>query len=450
MAIACVALRYTHLGMMVWVWSSLFPPNEYLFGFAQNIPFNKISAICTVLALAFDKRRSFTLDPLLIIVVLFVGEVSLALVTSDVPAGWGDDLYQRLLKVVIAALIIRFAAVTRLRLHSVLIAICLAIGAGVVDEGLKFILSGGAHRVQGPTSWGDNNCSAAMIIMVMPLIFFLYKYSVNKWMRRACLIGECFCVVSVIGTYSRGGFIGLLLLGGIVIANAKRRLLPIVLVFAIAVSGLAFLPSSWMDRMQTVENAGQDDSFMGRVTQWKILTLMAFDHPILGRGLLANMHLPTWQPYAARLQSELTFISTPQPDEPHASHSIYFQVLGEDGFTGLFLFLLIYWQAFRYTAEIKKSARGKPNLTWAADMAAAIRICLFLYLVTGAALPIPYNEMSYLLLGCLSALRHIQMNEISNLQVSGVRSRSRFGPRRQQVTSAYRSDRAGGPSNCLR
>ena len=161
--------------------------------------------------------------------------------------------------------------------------------------------------------------------------------------------------------------------------------------------------------MDSTAQAGTDSSFMQRVVQWKVLTLMALDHPILGGGIISNLYKPIWQPYAARLAGTLTFIHTPDPDTPHASHSIYFQILGETGFPGLFLFLLLFTVSLRRAKAIRNDARGKPEWSWAGDLATAIRLSLLMYMITGAALPIPYFETPYLLMACISALRWIQL-----------------------------------------
>lgn len=415
MMMALMALRYAHLSMMLWVWSALFPPNEYLYGFAQDIPFNKISVVCAVVALVVDKRKSLSIDVLLAWLIVFFGEVSLSYVMAATPADWGSVLYDRLWKVIAAALFIRFTVVDRLRLHSVILAICLAVGSGAVDEGLKFILSAGGHHVAGPHSWGDENITATIILMVIPLILYLYRYAINKKFKVGLMATCVICVMSVVGTYSRGGFAGLIIFGALSLAASRRRIVPVMVLLVVAGMGVAFIPESWFARIHTTTNVTQDYSFMERVIQWKILTLVALDHPFLGGGILVNMVPQIWQLYASRLGSELTFIPTPPPTVPFASHSIYFQILGETGFVGLFLFLIVFGLAFRVVSDIRKRARRESSLTWAADMAVAIRTSLLLFLVTGAALPIPYLEFPYLLLGCLSALRNIQVNEMRKI-----------------------------------
>lgn len=422
LSMALLALRQAHLGVMLWVWSALLPPNEYLFGIAQSVPFNKISVACTVIGFFLDKRKKVSLDALTLVLLLFFLEVSLAYALASTPAGWGFDLYQRFAKIVVVVFFIRFIIVDRLRLHSLLLAICLAVGTGASDEALKFIISAGGHHAKGPASWVDENGTATMILMVMPIILYVQRYAENKTFRNGCLFVFCLCVVGVIGTYSRGGFLGLGLLTFALLTTARNRMRTFAVIAMMVIVGYMAAPASWFARVQSTTNAEEDSSFMGRVVQWKILTLMALDHPVFGSGMLANLDRPIWTAYAARLQSELTFIPTPPPTVPYASHSIFFQVLGENGFTGLALFLTLYWCAFRVAGTVRRQARTDPDLVWAADLAKALRLSLILYMTTGAALPIPYLEFPYIILGCLSAVGAIAKSHAKFVPASDERS----------------------------
>src|SRR3546814_18270546 len=108
-----------------------------------------------------------------------------------------------------------------------------------------------------------------------------------------------------------------------------------------------FAPENWFNRMSTIQQADKDGSFMGRVVAWKISTLLALDHPILGGGITAIQNEAMWSHYAARF-GQLRFIPTPEPDDkPHAAHSVYFQHLADVGFVGLGLFLLFLFRAWR-------------------------------------------------------------------------------------------------------
>jgi len=404
-AMAVYSLQSSFLGLALWLWSALWPVNEYVYGFARNLPFNKIAVACAVIAMGWDSKKRIALDALLIVLILLLAEISLSYALSDTPPGWGEMYYQNLVKIVVAALAIRFIATERLRLHVCILAMGAAVGAGAADEALKFLLSGGAHHVLGPTSWGDENSTATMVLMVVPLLLYLYQYAMHHYFRLVSGGALVLCVIGVVGTYSRGGFIGLALLSLIVFLKTKRKFRSALALSFIILLGAALVPDSWTARITTTTHAEEDSSFMYRVVQWKILTLMAIDKPLLGNGILANMVPNTWSNYAARLSSELTFIGTPPPAYPQASHSIFFQMLGENGFIGLGLFCLLHAIALRYGTQVQKAAKNRPDLRWAGDMATALRVSLIVYLVTGAVLPIPYLEFPYLLIGCMSALR---------------------------------------------
>ena len=113
MVLALMALRRAHLGVMLWVWSALFPPNEYLYGFAQGVPFNKIAVACTVVGLVMEKRRNFTFDLILTVLVMFLMQVTLAYFFSEAPSGWGHQYYEQLTKIVIGAFVLRFVVIDR-------------------------------------------------------------------------------------------------------------------------------------------------------------------------------------------------------------------------------------------------------------------------------------------------------------------------------------------------
>ena len=144
---------------------------------------------------------------------------------------------------------------------------------------------------------------------------------------------------------------------------------------------------------------------MGRVVAWKMSWLIAMDRPFFGGGMHAVQNLLVWSTYRPLLPS-LDFIVTPPADVvPHAAHSIYFEVLGDTGFVGLFLFLGALASALYNCSWIYRQARGHADLVWAQDLSRMIQISLVIYLVTGAALSMGYFELIYIVLALTSRCR---------------------------------------------
>ena len=92
---------------------------------------------------------------------------------------------------------------------------------------------------------------------------------------------------------------------------------------------------------------------------------------------------------------------------PHAAHSIYFQVLGEQGWPALVLYLLILTLSLRNTFIVARQTRNQPGLAWAHDLASMIFVSLLAFCVGGAALSLAYFDGYLVLLALTSTLREL-------------------------------------------
>lgn len=161
---------------------------------------------------------------------------------------------------------------------------------------------------------------------------------------------------------------------------------------------MLFMPAGYFNRMNTISSANQDDLFQGRLDAWNVAFSYARDHFPFGTGL-----------YGLQL-SEVFHYYLPTKS-PHAAHSIYFQVLGENGFVGLAIYLLILAVAFLKCSSILGAARKKPELKWAADLAVAIQSSLFVFCVSGAALSMAYYDFFILEVALLLPLGELILQE---------------------------------------
>jgi probable O-glycosylation ligase (exosortase A-associated) len=106
------------------------------------------------------------------------------------------------------------------------------------------------------------------------------------------------------------------------------------------------------------------------------------------------------------------------PDETvvRSAHSIYFQILGEHGYVGLALFLLLWILVWRDASWIIRQARGREQLHWATDLARMIQVSLVGYAVGGAFLQLAYYDVPYNLLVVLVLTRLLVEKEIKGLE----------------------------------
>jgi probable O-glycosylation ligase (exosortase A-associated) len=123
---------------------------------------------------------------------------------------------------------------------------------------------------------------------------------------------------------------------------------------------------------------------MGRINAWWMAYNLARDR-FLGGGFEV-------------ITPELFARYAPVPGEVRAAHSIYFQMLGEHGFVGLGLFLLLWLLVWRSASWTARQARGREDLRWAARLSNMIKVSLVGYFVGGAFLSLAYFDLPYNLL----------------------------------------------------
>ena len=395
-----------HIGVLLWIWTALIAPGELLYGFMASLPYNKLIAIITFGTLLFNQeKKRFYVDGTIVLLALLGLSATITNYTAIMPSHDGQFLYEKLLKILVLTFVVSGIMWSRWRIHASVLAICLAFGFDGMNDAGKYILSGGGHKIVGKHALGDNNHLALALLMTIPLLIYAYKQSSDRLARMAFLAVAAACVITVIGSHSRGGFIGLVVMAGMFMKNSKHKAASLSLIGLGAVLILALAPDSWLSRVDTINSAGDDNSFMGRVIAWKISALIALERPF-GGGFHAVQLYPVWNHYAGSIDNVLSFIETgPAGMIPKAAHSIYFEVLGDLGVVGFSVFLALLIVGFRNASALKRYGRQDPRQQWAADLGGAVQISLVVYCVSGGAVSMGYFETFYVLLIILSRTR---------------------------------------------
>ena len=80
------------------------------------------------------------------------------------------------------------------------------------------------------------------------------------------------------------------------------------------------------------------------------------------------------------------------PDNIHDVHSICFGVLGEHGFIGLGIFLLLGLFVWFRAQKVIRTCKKDPDRKWASDLAVMIQVSLIGYASGGAFLGLMYFD----------------------------------------------------------
>jgi probable O-glycosylation ligase (exosortase A-associated) len=404
-------------------------PNREVYGvFSTALRLNFLVAIVAILAWWFAKDRKFpVMDGTFVMLAIFFLWMTFISAVGVSPYSW--YLWDRVWRILALAVLVGATATNRVRIQSLIWVIVLSLLYFGIKGGILTLISGGSMKNAGPqgTAIGDNNQLALALLMILPLVYYLRRYSSNHLVRFGLTVAGIFTFLAVLGSYSRGAFLALGALCFLGWLRSRNKLLfPLLLLF-VAYPAFHFMPQSFYNRMDTISSLNTDDSFQGRVTAWKVAYYYARDHFPLGAGF-------------SGAEQGFIFNSYFPGQDTHAAHSIYFQVLGDHGFIGLAIFLVILFLAFLNCQRIRKAARKRPDLAWAGDLATMIQLSLLVYCIGGAALSLAYYDVPiiwYLLLPALYNLVRQTKPKQSQAAEIGIPN---FAPHRPATANAFNSN----------
>jgi probable O-glycosylation ligase (exosortase A-associated) len=382
---AVLAVRRPWIGVLLWTWLSIMNPHRYAWGFSYSAPLAAIAVGATMvgLLLTSDRKSPFQGGPtvwLFLFTVWVTISWLLGLDVADDYAKWAKVMkiyfmtFVALMVIGTRYQIIAFASVTAGSLA--------LLGA---KGGLFTLITGGTYRVWGPPESfiEDNNEFALSLIVAIPLLYFLFQQSQpgRRWLRLSLIVAMALCAIAAIGTYSRGALLAIAAMAAMLwLRSAHKVLLGVVLICA-TVFALPMMPEQWWERMGTVANYQDDASAVGRLNAWMVAWSVAKTH-VFGAGM-SYQHASLFAMFGTH---ETTV---------RAAHSIYFQVLGNHGFIGLGIYLMIWISTYANAGWLRRNGSIRAETRWVADLGAMIQVCLVGYAVGGAFLSLAYFDLPY-------------------------------------------------------
>ncbi len=378
-----VALRRPWIGVLLWTWLSIMNPHRYTYGFAYSTPLAAATVVATLLGLLFtkDKGSPFKGAPVTVLV-LFMCWMTLTSIFGFDPVN-NYPQWNKIMKIdfmILIALALLCSKKHILALTAVSAGSVALLGA---KGGIFTLMTAGSYKVWGPPGSfiEDNNEFALAAIITIPLLRFLQLQLPQRWLRNTMTAIIVLCAAAAIGSYSRGAFVAIIAMGATFWWNDGKKPGVLIGMFILGGATLMFMPEQWFARMDTINNYQNDDSAMGRINAWWMAWNLAKDQFFGGGFDIYNLAI--FSRYA------------PVPNDVHAAHSIYFQVLGEHGFIGLFLFLLLWWLVWREAGKLKKIGIGQTETRWLSELGAMCQVSLIGYAVGGAFLSLAYFDLPY-------------------------------------------------------
>lgn len=380
--LAAYGLLHPWIGVLGWTWISIMNPHAYTWRLS-SMPVAAAIAGATLLGvlLTRDRRQFFVTRETTVLMLLMLW------MCITLPFSFYFDesfrLWDRVMKIDLMVLVAMVVLYSRKHLMALTWVLVGSIGVYGVKGGLFTLLHGGNYRVWGPEGSyiGGNNEVALALVMIIPLMHFLYLTSESVWIRRGLVLSMLLCAAAAIGSHSRGALLAIAAMVCVLWWRSEKKMAGAVLLLMASVAMLSFMPEQWWTRMGTIGTYQNDASATGRINAWWMAWNLAKAN-FFGGGFM--VYTP-----------EIFARYAPDPLDVHAAHSIYFMVLGEHGFVGLFLFLLLWVFVWRSAGHLRIQGKKLPQTRWLSRLGAMCQVSLAGYAVGGAFLSLSYYDLPY-------------------------------------------------------
>lgn len=282
----------------------------------MGFPILLFAIACVIsLAFSFDRSDSFRVLLFYITSLLFLYVIAADITTRDRMMKLLGFIYIAVILSALYAIYQRFVGV--------------AVSASLTDLTTN---EGVPGRVYG--TLGNPNNFAEFLVIMTPLSAVFAANIKKTWIRIPFCIGIVFPLIALIMTYSRSGWISMLLACIVFVYFSDKKLIPAF--FLICIAAIPFLPDSVMVRIASLFNS-KDSSDMFRLYVWSGTLKMVHDYFITGIGLGPGSFALIYPHYA----NTHALIGVPH------SHMVYMELdieLGILGFISFMWFMLRLWK----------------------------------------------------------------------------------------------------------
>ena len=451
MGVLALGLRRPFIWVLAYLYIDIVAPQKIGWTLMPILPVSLIAFVAAFAgwALADSKQGSkFTFRQGLM--VLLFAYCLMTTLNADFPKE-ALEKWSWVWKALVFAIFLPLTLRTRLRIEATALAMTLSAAAIIISGGIKTVAGGGGYGVlyffvNDNTGLYESSTISCIAIAIIPLIVWLARFGTifpPDWRVRLFAGALIFaCLLIPVGTEARTGLVCIALLGVLLLRTIKRKGLYVAAGAFALVASIPFLPSSFTDRMSTIETHSSDESASTRVAVWRWTIDYVKDHP-LGGGFNAFLQnkFTYDKPVTTDLGGGLTETSVQSvTDKARAYHSAYFEMLGEQGYLGLALWLLLHatgvWQMEklrrRYAKRAKADAKAgtpRPEDAWKGPLADALQQVQLIYLVGALFVGIAFQPFVLMVIGLQCGL-WTYLNRVDSPAKDKVKPRIGSGPRR--------------------
>ncbi len=410
-AFFAAGFRRPFIFVLAYVYIDVVSPQRLTYVLLNSIPISLIAVVLTVGGwLVADDKRGTRVTPRQGLIVLLLIYCYCTTLTADFPVE-ALDKWGWVWKCLAFAAFLPFTLRTKLRIESLLLVMVASAASIIIVGGIKTIASGGGGygslnlMVANNSGLYEGSTISTVAVAIIPLILWFTRHGTifpPDWKVKAFCYALVFsCLLIPVGTSTRTGLLCIGLVALLMLRDAKRKVLYLCLLGVAGMIAVPFLPSAFTDRMSTIKTYKADESASTRIAVWGWTWEYAKEHP-LGGGF--EMYRQNKIRYDTERVEGTAANSTVDRhltiDQARAFHSAYFEMLGEQGFPGLILWLSISLIGiFRMEVLRHRYRKAGEEMTWVTPLAGALQSAHIVYLLGATFIGIAFQPFVYMLIG---------------------------------------------------
>jgi probable O-glycosylation ligase (exosortase A-associated) len=402
--------RRPFLFVLTYAYIDIVSPQRLTYLLLNSVPISLIAVALSVIGWAVaDDKQGLRIAPRQLLILALLGYCGWTTLHADFRLE-ALDKWDWVWKALLFAAFLPLTLRTKLRIEALLLFMILSAASIIILGGIKTLAGGGGYgeldlMVANNSGLYEGSTISTVAICIIPLILWFTRYGTvfaPDWKVKCFCAALIFaCLLIPVGTSTRTGLLCIGLLGVLMLRNVKRRLLYLGLVGALGVMAVPFLPTAFTERMGTIKSYQGDDSASTRVAVWKWTIDYARTHPF-GGGFEAyrGNQIAYEKVEVSGEGNNATVKTTLTTDKARAYHSAYFEMLGEQGYVGLAMWLLLSIAGIlRMEVLQHRYRKPAPGDEWIAPLAAALENAHIVYLLGACFIAIAFQPFIYMLVG---------------------------------------------------
>ena len=411
-AIMLLAFKRPFLFTLVYAYIDIVSPQRLSYFLLNSIPLSLILFVLAVLGfLASDDKRDVRIAPRWVLLLVLLAYCGYTTTVAAEPVAalekWGW-----VWKALVFAAFLPLTLRTKLRIEALVLTMVLCASALIVTGGIKTAAGGGGYGslvilIDDNSGLFEGSIISCVAITIIPLILWLAKHGTifkPDWKVRLYAAALIFaCLLIPVGTQARTGVVCIAVLGLLLLRYARYRMLYLGGAALLGLAAIPFLPSSFTERTDTIKNYKADESASTRLAVWAWTWEYVKEHPMGGGFEVYRQNRIRYDMAQGTKQGELPPVDAPEVkqivDQGRAFHSSYFEMLGEQGFPGLIIWLIIQLGGVWRMEVIQRlyRKRDRPDESWVAPLATALQNAQIIYLVGSLFVGIAFQAYFFML-----------------------------------------------------